>query len=138
MLLPEVTTPSPTAAQFDAAAAAAKELRGKAKLVIGLSPWDVDAEQVLLSRPDNAFDIFVGSGRGRGIVGMFTAFDKTLWVRPYAEGKAVGSIEVLAWPDRSPDFKWKQDANVRFTVVPLKDDLPDDPDTAAVLTGVVK
>jgi len=138
LLLPELTTPAPSEAQFAEAAAAARALRAQADLVVGLSPWGVDAEQLLAGRADGAFHILVGSGKGRGAPGLFAAFDKTLWVRPYAEGKAVGRIEILAMPGKDPAFKWQKDANVRFDVVPLKDDVRDDPDTAALLAGVGK
>lgn len=138
VLLPELTTPAPSDAQFAKAAEMARSLRPKADLVIGLSPWGVDAEQLLIGRSDGAFHVMVGSGKGRGTPGLLAAFDKTLWVRPYAEGKAVGRIDILAMPGKDSAFKWQKDVNVRFDVVPLRDDVKDDPDTAALLAGVGK
>ncbi len=138
VLLPELTSPAPSDAQFAQAAEAARSMRAKADLVIGISPWGLDAEQLLAGRSEGAFHILLGSGKGRGTPGLFAAFDKTLWVRPYAEGKAVGRIEILAMPGKDSAFKWQKDVNVRFDVVPLKDDIMDDPDTAALLAGVGK
>lgn len=138
VLLPELSGPAPGEAQFAQAIDTAKSLRARADLVVGISPWGLDAEQLLAGKADGAFHILVGSGKGRGTPGLFAAFEKTLWVRPYAEGKAVGKIEILTMPGKDPTFKWQKDVNVRFDVVPLTDGVKDDPDTAALLAGVGK
>lgn len=134
VFLPDLNGKAPSSTLVSQVVETAAALSGKADLIIGLSSWGIDAEQLLLGRADGAFHILIGGGPGRGLVGMPMAFGKTLWVRPYADGKGVGRIDAFSWPESGKADVWIK-SSLRFDVLPLRDDLPDDPAVAALLAG---
>lgn len=134
VFLPDTYGKTPPSTLMNQAVETAVALSGKADLVIGLSSWGIDAEQLLVGRADGAFHILIGGGPGRGLVGMPMAFGKTLWVRPYSDGKGVGRIDAFSWPEPGKGDVWIK-SSLRFDVLPLRDDLPDDPAVAALLAG---
>lgn len=134
VFLPDTNGKTPTSALMTQVVETAASLVGKADLIVGLSSWGIDAEQLLLGRADGAFHILIGGGSGRGFVGMPMAFGKTLWVRPYSDGKGVGRIDAFSWPEPGKVDVWIK-SSLRFDVLPLRDDLPDDPTVAALLAG---
>jgi hypothetical protein len=134
IFLPDTYGKTPPSALMTQVVETAASLSGKVDLVIGLSSWGIDAEQLLIGRADGAFHILIGGGSGRGLVGMPMAFGKTLWVRPYSDGKGVGRIDAFSWPEPGKADVWIN-SSLRFDVLPLRDDLPDDPAVAALLAG---
>jgi hypothetical protein len=106
--------PSPEVVQ--AIAKAIKELRGQVKLVAGVSPWGVQPEMDYLEKAKPDLDVLLGSGSGVGFSAKPSG--KTLWMHTYTKGKAIYTIDVLAWPG-DKGFKWEQGTNYTTQAVVL-------------------
>ena len=106
---------------------AVQDLRGKVKLIVAMSPWGYNFEQELLKSQGPHPDVLLGSGQGIGLAGMISGDGRTVWVRSFSQGKALSSIEVLAWPDENSNFKWTEGKNIRMTLFGLTDQYQEDP-----------
>lgn len=110
----------------DAVDAAAKSLRPKVRLVIGVSGWGMGDEQTFLDTHSDALDLLLGSGPNAGIAGRTSASGKTLWARAYIKGKTINRLDLLNLPG-APDFVWKSGVDFIAEVVSLDDQHPADP-----------
>ena len=125
---PDPTNPAP-AAIGDAVATAARELRTKAGLVVGISGLGMSDEQAFLEAHPGVLDILLGSGPNAGISARPAADGKTLWSRAYIKGKTINRLDLLTLPGAA-DFTWKPDATYKAEVVYLDDQYPADPAVA--------
>ncbi|MHC1711454.1 MAG: hypothetical protein AB9872_04800 [Solidesulfovibrio sp.] len=125
------TSPNPKepvpADLLDATAKAAASLRGKVKLVVGLSGWGMSDEEGFLNAHPEALDVLLGSGPNAGAAGRPSATGKTLWSRSYIKGKTINRLDILALPGAT-DFAWKPEKTFKAEVVSLDDLFPADPD----------
>jgi hypothetical protein len=99
------------------------QARTQANIVIAVSDWGIKPERDYLAGIGNdpCPDIFLGSGRGGGIVGQVLADGRVYYVRPYEKGKAVTCISVLSWPAKNDEFKWIRKKNITSELVVLDD-----------------
>lgn len=108
-----------------AVATAAKGLRDKTALIVGVSPWGaLDEEAFLNSRP-GVLDVLLGSGGGSGFGARTPKGGKTLWTRAYIKGKTVNRLDLLALPG-SPGFTWQPGKTFLAQVVRLDTAYPQD------------
>jgi hypothetical protein len=111
---------------MEVTAKAATELRGKAALVVGISPWGALDEEAFINSRAGAVDILLGSGGGSGFASRTSKDGKTLWTRAYIKGKTVNRLDLLALPGQ-PGFVWKVGENFMAKVDPLDEAFPQDP-----------
>ncbi|MFH1913994.1 MAG: hypothetical protein ABIK45_06955 [Pseudomonadota bacterium] len=124
----------PSKKQIEAISRQIEHERDSVRLLVGLSDWGwVGEREYLAQRPRLVPDILLGSGRGSGVNGRIEANGRSLWVRPYDKGQTVSEIRVLAWPERSGDFRWAEPATIVPVTVGLGDDYFDNPEVDAVL-----
>jgi len=110
---------------MDATAKAAAELRGKVRLVIGISSWGALDEEAFINTRHGAVDVLLGSGGGSGFPARTSKDGKTLWTRAYIKGKTINRLTLLALPG-AKDFTWKQGETFDSTVTPLDGAYPQD------------
>lgn len=113
----------------------ARLLRERSDLVIGVSPWGVNAEMDFLDSYGHTVDVLLGSGPGPGFPARPMAGDKTLWLRPYAQGRALHVLTFSALPQRTPDWKWVRDKNASVVLQSLGESITNDPGMEALLAG---
>ncbi len=114
---------------MDKVSRAAKELRDKADLVVGVSPWGLNAEETFTKLKKGAVDILLGAGPGSGIYARAEPYGESIWTRAYPKGKAINELELLALPDRNQGkdkSSWELNANFKAVVLPLDDKLAAD------------
>jgi len=111
----------------------ARSLAGRTRLVVGISPWGGVAEDHFLQKKAHVLDILLGAGPGPGLAGRFTPDGKTFWARSYGRGKALHVVRISEWPQRSADWKWIKDGNLRLDFMPLNEPVPSDPEMNALL-----
>jgi hypothetical protein len=130
----------PTREDMDAVLQKAAKLRQEANLVVGVSPWGLQAENQFLEldKAAGAFDILLGGGPGSGSKGRLAAGDKTVWVRPFSKGRAVNVVTVLDIPAKNAKARWKENENIRFDITPLKDDIATDPKVDSLFDSLQK
>lgn len=112
-----------------------KELRGSVDLVVGVSPWGTNAESEYLEKTKPELDILLGSGSGVGFSAKTANAGRTLWMRTYSKGKAVYTVDVLAWPG-AKNFKWEQGTSFTTQAVVLDENFPADPAMEKLLENV--
>jgi len=105
---------------------AAKDLRPKVDLVVGLSSWGQKGEFQLLGQSPAMFDALLGSGPAKGWGHRPMAGNRTLWVRPEFDGRSIQRVDVLAKPGQGPAWQWKEGDNFRVINRPLDKDVPHD------------
>lgn len=120
---------------IQAIAKAVKGLRGQVKLVAGVSPWGVQAESDYLDKTKPDLDVLLGSGSGVGFSAKPAQGGKTLWMHTYTKGKAIYTIDVLAWPG-DKGFKWEQGSNYTTQAVVLDEAYIPDPGMEQLLQNV--
>lgn len=103
------------------------KLRGTVKLIVAMSSWGYVHELELLKAKGPLPDVLLGSGPGIGLVGQLAAEGKTAWLRSFSQGKSILRLEVLAWPEHNPTFKWTEDKNIRMTLFGLTDQYQENP-----------
>lgn len=119
----------PTEQQTREVVAEGFHLRGEADVVIGISPWGMQAEQSFLEHFTGSaqpFDVLLGGGPGPGHGGKMSAGGFTAWLRPYSQGKAVHVLRLENIPKRQRQAQAKREGDVRFDVVSLDDKIPAD------------
>ncbi len=119
-----------------AIAAMCSKARQQHDLVVGISRWGYFLEMAYLRTATVMPDILLGGGPGMGFQGQLAAEGRVYWVRPYAQGKAVNKVDVLAWPDHSKDFRWNENVSIQGQNAALGDGVQDDPAVKALFDGV--
>lgn len=137
LFLPEAKKPEddPSPEVVTAIARKIKELRPQVSLMIGVSPWGVQAESDYLDKSKPDLDILLGSGSGVGFSAKPSTSGRVLWMHTYSKGKALYTIDVLALPGQK-NFKWEQGSNFNTKVVLLNEDFSPDPGMAQLLQNV--
>jgi hypothetical protein len=97
-----------------------KDLRPQVKLVVGVSPWGVQTESDFLEKSKPDLDVLLGSGGGVGFSAKPSEGGKTLWMHTYSKGKAIYTVDVLAWPS-GKEFKWESGTNYATQALVLDD-----------------
>ena len=123
---PDLAKPAPPAIG-DAVAKAAKELRAKTKLIIGLSGLGMMDEEAFLTAHPDALDVLLGSGINAGNAGKAGPGGKTLWARAYTRGKTVNRLDLFALPGAA-DFSWTPNGTFKAEAINLDETFPADPD----------
>jgi len=113
----EATVPAELA---DRTAAAAAALRGKVRLIVGISGWGATDEAAFVRAHPGAVDVLLGSGPGLGSAGTAVGDGKTLWARAYSQGKTVNRLDLFALPD-TDRFVWAPQTGYRAEVISLDD-----------------
>lgn len=103
-------------------------------LVLAVSALGAKKENKLFSEYDFSPDILLGGGPGAGMRGRIKNRGKTLWIRPYPEGKAVSFIRIFSLPGENGFKKWVKGENVEFGVTPLRGDIPLDRDIQKIIS----
>ena len=103
-------------------------------LVIAISSLGAKKENLLFEGHGFSPDILFGGGRGSGLRGRLKNNGKTLWVRPYPEGKSINFIRVLHPPGEGKNWEWVKGQNVEFDVVPLRGEIRDDTEVRKILS----
>lgn len=114
---------------------AAKELRPQVKLVIGVSPWGVTAENEFLEQARPDLDVLLGSGDGVGFSAKNANGNRTLWMHSYTKGRALYVLNILDWPVEK-NFKWDVDKNFTTQAIILEDHYAPDPEMEKRLQSV--
>lgn len=130
VLFPMPKDPSATVPEklMDATAKAAAGLRGKADLIVGVSPWGALDEEAFINSRTGALDVLLGSGGGSGFASRTSKDGKTLWTRAYIKGKTVNRLDLMALPGAAGQaFTWKLGDNFAAKVDPLDEAYPQDP-----------
>lgn len=137
ILFPEVptNTKTPPDRVVKAIETLLAEYRGKVDLLVGLSPWGLWLEKAYLESGTQPPDILLGSGPGVEVPGSFMANGKTFWSRPYAKGKSVTRIDLLALPRGDVNFTWTENDNIRFESPALTDSYIEDINVLSAITG---
>ncbi|QLA16715.1 hypothetical protein GD605_11640 [Desulfolutivibrio sulfoxidireducens] len=73
---------------------AARELRGQADLLVGISPWGSMAEEAFLSANPDLLDVLLGGGPGFGTPAAPQPVPGTLWARSHTKGKTVNRLDI--------------------------------------------
>lgn len=121
---PNLAAPVPTALG-DAVAEEAAALRGKVKLVIGISGWGMSGEEAFMNAHPGAVDVLLGSGPNAGMAGRPAGNGRTLWARSYIKGKTVNRLDLMRLPEGNA-FTWKTDEAFKASVTSLDDTFPSD------------
>lgn len=123
-------TASPQLASVLAAGRQARD----ADLVIGVSPWGMEAEQSVLPQLEQAYHVVLGSGPGAPF--PCDVPDNTpglIWSRADRRGRSLIVLDLLELPGRNPVHAWIQELNVHAREAALDQTVPEDPEMAAVL-----
>lgn len=135
---PEAKTPGddPSEQQIQAIARIIKELRPSVRMVIGVSPWGAQAEGDYLDKHKPDLDILLGAGTSAGgFKAKPSTGGRTLWAHTYTKGKAIYTIDVLAWPG-AKGFKWELGTNFTSQAVALDESFAPAPAMEQLLQAV--
>lgn len=129
---PVLATPEtpPTDADMNAVRKEALNLRPNVDVIIGVSPWGIQAEQAFLKKfkeVQQPLDVLLGGGHGSGNRGKLEADSTTAWVRPFSKGKSVSVVRLENISNRHAESYVKHESDVRFDLVVLDDKAPIDP-----------
>lgn len=111
------------------------KLRGQVKVVVGVSSWGVQNEADYLEKAKSLPDMLLGSGPGVGFAAKATASGKVLWMHTFSKGKALYSVDMLAWP-QGQGFKWEMGTNYTTQALVLDDSYPPNAAVEALFAGV--
>ncbi|MDY7001326.1 MAG: hypothetical protein SVS15_06050 [Thermodesulfobacteriota bacterium] len=128
VIFPQLPNPYgvPDQGAVNAVTRAAKDLRPKVDLVVGLSPWGQKGEFSFFGQNSGTFDALLGSGPAKNWGHRPMAGNQTLWVRSEFDGRSIQRIEILARPGQDPAWQWKEGRNFRVINLPLDKDVPHD------------
>jgi hypothetical protein len=112
-----------------ATARAAASLRGKARLVVGLSGWGATAEEAFINAHPGAVDLLLGGGPGGGLPVCTAGGGRTLWSRAFFKGKTVNRLDLYSLPEKT-DSTWDPNTDFRSEIISLDDRYPADPEIA--------
>jgi hypothetical protein len=111
----------------------AKLLRDKTDLIIGISPWGWQAEQLFIKNNHGAVDILLGSGHGPAIRGQLSKDKKTLWVRPYSKGKVITRIKISYLTNRETPRQWTLNQNITPGYIALNSNIQGDSQVTSLI-----
>ena len=115
----------PTEDQAQAVARKIKELRSQSAMVIGVSPWGVQAESDYLEKVRPDLDVLLGSGPGVGFSAKPYESGHVLWMHSYSKGKAIYTLDLLAMPG-DKNFKWEMGSNYTTQALVLDEKITPD------------
>ncbi|KAF0232362.1 MAG: hypothetical protein FD177_2606 [Desulfovibrionaceae bacterium] len=126
----------PTPEQLQAISRKLKELRPQVKLLVGVSPWGVQTESDFIEKQKPDLDVLLGSGTGVGFSAKADQGNgRVLWMHTYTKGKAIYTIDLLAWPSEK-SFKWEKEVNFTTQAVVLDDTFNPTPALEQMLQNV--
>lgn len=105
---------------------AGKSLRGKVRLIVGVSPWGYRAERDFIRKWGNVFGCILGGGEGIGFDFSLKEHPGVLWLRPDSQGRAINIVEFLELPALDSAPKWKENTTFRAYLQFLDEDYPSD------------
>ena len=112
---------------FSSIASLSRKMGSGLSLLVGVSPWGASLEKEFLqSRPD-AVDILLGSGSGPSFKEKYPASGKTLWIRPYPQGKAVQRIHLPSLGREALQESRKPGENCFVQLIALDGNIPKNP-----------
>lgn len=125
---PEKADPYKPAAEGLAAQVleAAKGLRPRVDVVVGLSSWGERDEIGFAKSHPGAFDVLLGAGPGTGYGVRGLADGRTVWGRTLFDGRGVVRLDILALPGAGPEAEWREGVEYSFSVVELGSSVQDD------------
>ncbi len=119
-----VFPPAPERPDFSRITALAQKMGSNISLLVGISPWGAAKEREFLRERPLAVDILLGSGSGPAFKAKFPGSGRTIWVRPYPEGKAVHRISVTSLEPRDLEKPWKPGENCNIRLIMLEESIP--------------
>ena len=129
---------APTREQVRSAQNAAREAGTRARLVIGISPWGMEAENALMSEFAGHFHVILGGGPGIAIPGQAMNSGTgtgPLWVRSDRRGRAVNVLDIHSLPE-TPSSPWLEGINFSSRLVFLEKNLPEDEEVKTIIRAV--
>lgn len=124
--------PNEIAAAYAEALEAGRALRREVDLLVGVSPWGIDAERPFAEKAQGLYHVLLGGGSGFGFDSVVVGeAGGVIWVRPEDQGRTVNRIEILAWPEGAAPH-WEPEANFRADMLPLGPSVPSDPEIARI------
>ncbi len=124
----------PAGAELSAAVLEAGRRAGDADLVIGVSPWGIEAESAAASRLNGVFHVLLGAGPGSPF--PFHVQEDApglVWSRADRRGRSLTVLEFTELPGRAPGHVWVPGLNADGREIPLDHTVPEDAETAALL-----
>lgn len=119
--------------QLASVLAAGRQVRD-ADLLIGVSPWGLEAEQAALPQLGQVYHVVLGGGPGAPFpCAVPDNAPGLLWSRADRRGRSIIVLDLLELPGRNPAHAWIQELNVHAREAVLDQTVPEDPEMAAVL-----
>jgi len=119
----------PDAKARAATVAAAREMRGAADLVVGVSPWGSMAEEAFLTANPDVFDVLLGAGHGFGTPAMPQPVPRTLWARAHTKGRTISRLDIVL-PVKKAGAPWLPGEDHQAELLNPDYTVPGDPDIA--------
>lgn len=110
----------------------ARKMGPDLSLLIGLSPWGAKREKDFLRKLPHAVDILLGGGSGPPFKAKYPNAGKTLWVRPYPEGKTIHSIS-LSGPNAHEQDPRDTAENLNIRLILLDESIPRNPSIKEIM-----
>jgi len=95
-------------------------------LVVGISHWGMEKEQLFLDKHPQVFDILLGCGQGQSMKGLM-ASERTFWVRSYRQGKSLTDVRVLKMPSENAQPGFSAKDFYKGELIVLDDAVPNKP-----------
>lgn len=112
---------TPSAAQMQATRKAGHKLKDSCDLVVGISPWGMQAEKEFLPMAQGVFDCLLGGGEGPGFAqSVNRSAPGVLWSRSDVNGRALCVIDVLELPARAQAADWLEGVTFRASLTYLE------------------
>ena len=130
VLFPEGKIPGqgPSQEQIREVLTAAEAIRGKVRLLVGVSPWGYVAERNFISKDARGvFGCIMGGGEGVGFSHSLQENPGVLWLRPDTQGRTVNVLEILELPALGESPRWKENTTFRASLEFLDGSFPSDP-----------
>ncbi|MDR3074374.1 MAG: hypothetical protein LBV01_06615 [Deltaproteobacteria bacterium] len=119
---------TPTPEQLAAAQQAARKAAARARLVIGIAPWGILAENARMPDLAGYFSLVLGGGPGIAVPGQATGSDAApgpLWARADRLGRALTVLDIHSLPE-GPASPWIEGLHFTSRLIPLEKELPED------------
>ena len=112
---------APTDDQFAETIKTGYKLKQNCALVIGISPWGMQAEQKFLPKAQGIFDSLLGSGEGPAFGQSSNAkAPGVLWSRADVNGRAVNLIEIFELPQQGQAGDWLEGVTFKASLTYLE------------------
>jgi hypothetical protein len=128
-----VFPPSPDQPDFSRITALAQKMGSNLSLLVGISPWGAGKERKFLRETPGALDILLGGGPGPSFKAKYPGAGRTIWIRPYSEGKAIHSIRLSGLDSRAPQEPWKPRKNCTIRLIMLKESISQKPSIEEII-----